>query len=207
MTQRKIASLLIGAAAFALAGTAQAKTFLNNDITTDPFVYNCASTVTNIIDVGDEGQHITTAVFGSGPGGGEGGQFDKTPVLSTKVVLTSGACLDAHLSALVGGPAFYGTSSMAMFQVTLTNLTTGGAPVHMFGHYENPYGFPSPAVAIGSEPDVDQMGANFFEHVGTGKHDIAPGTYRVDVWWSGSPVGPGAGATGAAFVLKLYTRR
>lgn len=209
MTQRKIASLLIGAAALALAGTApaEAKTFLNGDITTDPFVYNCASTVTNIVDVGDEGQHVTAAVFGTTPGGGEGKQFDKTPVLSTKVALTDGACLDAHLSVLVGGSAFYGTSSMAMFQVTLTNLTTGAGPFHMFGHYENPYGFASPAVALGAEPDVDNMGANFFEHVGTGKHDIPPGTYQVDVWWAGSPIGPGAGATGAAFVLKLYTRR
>lgn len=199
--------LLIGAAALALSGQAQAKTFLNGDTTSQPFVYNCASTVTNIIDVGDEGQHTTAAVFGTNPGGGEGGQFDKTPVLSTKVVLTDGACLDAHLSALVGGPNFYGTASLAMFQVTLTNLSTGAGPFHMFGHYEQPYFINSPAIAIGSEPDVDQMGANFFEHVGQGKHDIPPGTYRVDVWWAGSPTGPGPGATGAAFVLKLYTRR
>jgi hypothetical protein len=205
---KKLSFLLIGAAAFALSGGAEAKTFLTgSNSTADPFVYNCASTVTNIIDVGDEGQHTTTAVFGSAPGGGEGGEFDKTPILSTKVALTDGACLDAHLSALVGGPDFYGVSSMAFFQVTLTDLINGGPPVHMFGHYETPYGFPSPAVAMGAEPDVDNMGANFFEHVGTGKHDIKPSTYRVDVWWAGSPVGPGAGATGAAFVLKLYTRR
>jgi hypothetical protein len=203
---RKLSFLLTGAAALVLSGAADAKTFMTDEITTDPFIYNCASTVTNIIDVGDESQHFTTAVFGSTPGGGEGKQFDKTPILSTKVALTQGACLDAHFSAAIGGADFYGVSPMAMFQVTLTP-STGGPPVHMFGHYETPYGFASPAIAVGAEPDTDEIGANFFEHVGTGKHDVPPGTYQVDVWWAGSPLGPGVGATGSAFVLKLYTRR
>lgn len=202
----KTSFLLTGAAVLALSSTADAKSFMVNNTVIDPFIYNCASTVTNIIDVGDESQHFTTAVFGSTPGGGEGKQFDKTPILSTKVVLTQDACLDAHFSAAIGGADFYGVSPMAMFQVTLTP-TTGGAPIHMFGHYETPYGFASPAIAVGAEPDTDEIGANFFEHVGTGKHDIPPGVYQVDVWWAGSPLGPGVGATGSAFVLKLYTRR
>jgi hypothetical protein len=48
--------------------------------------------------------------------------------------------------------------------------------------------------------------ANFFQRVGTAPGDIPPGAYRVDVWWSGGPVG-GGGAIGAAFVLKLYLRQ
>jgi hypothetical protein len=39
--------------------------------------------------------------------------------------------------------------------------------------------------------------------VGTGTGQVPPGSYRVDVWWSGGPVG-GGGAIGADFVLKLY---
>jgi hypothetical protein len=197
--------LLIGAAAAALSGQAQAKSFLIGT-TPVPFVYNCTSSVQTIVDVGDEGQHTTKAVYGSTPGGGEGGQFDKTPILSTRVTLTDGACLDAHFSAEMGGQDLYGTSQMAMFQVTLTNLQTGAGPVHMFGHYETPYGIASPAVALGPEPDVDEIGANFFQHVGTGRHDVPAGVYRVDVWWAGSPfTGPTSAATGSAFVLKLYT--
>ena len=72
--------LLIGAATLALTGQAGAKSFLTGDTTTQPFVYNCAATIGNVIDVGDEAQHTTKAVFGTNPGGGEGGQFDKTPV-------------------------------------------------------------------------------------------------------------------------------
>ena len=91
-----------------------------------------------------------------------------------------------------------------MFQVTLTPAT-GAAPQHMFGHYETPYGTYGPAVAIEAERDVDQFSANFFQSVGFLQGDVPPGTYRVDVWWAGGPVG-GGGAIGGAFVLKLYHR-
>jgi hypothetical protein len=60
-----------------------------------------------VIDVGYEGVKTTTAVYGTNPGGGEGGQFDKTPVLSTKVELGENACLNAHLSAIVGSKQTY----------------------------------------------------------------------------------------------------
>jgi hypothetical protein len=91
-----------------------------------------------------------------------------------------------------------------MFQVTLTPAA-GGAPQHMVGHYETPYGLYGPAVAIEAERDVDTFGSNFFQRIGYQYGDVPPGTYRVDVWWSGGPVG-GGGAIGAAFVLKLYQR-
>ncbi|HWA92150.1 MAG TPA: hypothetical protein VG889_19085 [Rhizomicrobium sp.] len=208
MSKHTIASLLIGAAALALAAIpASAKTLMVGPTNvTQPFIYKCGSTVTTIIDIGDESEHVTSAVYSTTPGGGEGGEFDKTPVLSTNVTLPDGACLDAHFSVLVGSGNFYGTSDMAMFQVTLTPLTGATGPVHMFGHYETPYGIKSPAVALGAEPDADEMGANFFQHVGTGKHDVPAGNYRVDVWWAGSPLGF-PGATASNFILKLYTRR
>ena len=169
-------------------------------------ILGCSGAITRVLDVAYEGTKATSAVFGSNPGGGEGGQFDKTPVLTTKVELGGEACLDAHLSVIVGNGRIYGRSPMALFQVTLT--PANGGPRHMVGHYETPFGRPSPAVAIESERDVDMLAANFFQRVGDQKHDVPPGSYRVDVWWAGAPPGsaiPG-GAFGAAFVLKLYLR-
>ncbi|HEX4860633.1 MAG TPA: hypothetical protein VFV07_05315 [Rhizomicrobium sp.] len=164
--------------------------------------YTCKGPVNLVVDVADENLHTTTAVFGTTPGGGEGKQFDKTPVLTTKVTLRDGQCLDAHLTAIVGGPNFYGKSSLALFQVALTGPV---GPVHMYGHYETPYGISSPAVALGAEPDVDMLGANFIQHVGTGTHDVPPGNYTVKVYWAGAP--NAGGAIGAAFVLKLYASK
>ena len=152
-------------------------------------------------DVGFEGVKTTSFNWSSTAGGGESGRFDKTPVLTTRVNLANGTCLNAHLSALVGSRKTYGVSAITMFQVTVTPL--GGTPRHMFGHYENPYGPYGPAVAIEAENDVDMFAANFFQPVGKMAGGIPPGIYRVDVWWSGGPVG-GGGAIGAAFVLSLY---
>lgn len=173
-----------------------------------PAVLGCRGPITQVIDVGDESLRFTSANYFTHPGGGEGGGFDKTPVLSTKVSLAQGACLDAHLSAIVGSRATYGVAPLTMFQVTLTFLPPTnpplGPPRHMFGHYERPYGSGNgPAVALEAERDVDMYASNFFQKVGTGPHEVRPGTYRVDVWWAGN--GPG-GAIGAAFVLKLYVR-
>jgi hypothetical protein len=96
---------------------------------------------------------------------------------------------------------------MTLFQVTVTPAG-GGGPRAMVGHYPTPFGVPSPAVALESERDVDMLGANFFQRVGTGPHEVPPGTYSVDVWWAGAPPGPATptGVIGAAFVLKLYLR-
>ena len=88
-----------------------------------------------------------------------------------------------------------------MFQVSLTPLNPSGAPVHMVGHYHLPFGKPSSAVATEAERDVDMFAANFFQKVGKGLHEIPPGVYRVDVWWSGAGAG---GAIAFSAVLKLY---
>lgn len=162
----------------------------------------CRGAIALVTDVGFEGLKTTSANYGASPGGGEGGRFDKTPVLSTRVELREG-CLNAHFSALVGSRQTYGVSAMTMFQVTLT--PAGGGPRHMYGHYETPFGTASPAVALEAERDVDEFAANFFQRIGKDKAngDVPPGVYRVDVWWAGGPVG-GGGAIGAAFVLKLY---
>jgi hypothetical protein len=166
----------------------------------------CSGPIAKVLDVAFEGVKSTPAVFGSSPGGGEGGQFDKTPVLSTKVELDKETCLNAHLSVMVGSGQLYRRSRMALFQVTLTGAN--GSPRHMVGHYETPFGRPSPAVAIESERDVDMLAANFFQRVGDEKHDVPPGSYQVDVWWAGAPPGAAvpSGVIGAAFVLKLYLR-
>lgn len=167
----------------------------------------CKGQITQVLDVGDENLKVTHAVYGTTPGGGEGQQFDKTPVLSTRVTLLKGTCLDAHLSAIVGSQQTYRVSRMTFFQVTLTPAN-GGAPRHMVGHYETPFGLPSPAVALEAERDVDMYASNFFQKVGSGPHEVPPGIYRVDVWWAGGPPPPpgGPSAIGAAFVLKLYLR-
>ena len=167
-----------------------------------PAVLGCRGPITQVMDVGHEGLMFTSANYFTNPGGGEGGGFDKTPVLSTKVTLAQGVCLDAHLSAIVGSKQTYGVANLTLFQVTLTPVN--GGPRHMVGHYEHPYGSNNgPAVALEAERDVDMYASNFFQTVGKGPHEVPPGTYRVDVWWSGN--GPG-GAIGAAFVLKLYLR-
>lgn len=164
----------------------------------------CRGPIAQVLDVADEGVRFTSANYFASPGGGEGGRFDKTPLLSTRLQLARGSCLNAHLSAIVGGRATYNVASLTMFQVTLTHLSGPPAgPHHMVGHYHTPFGIASPAVALEAERDIDMLGANFFQRVGTGPHDVPPGMYRVDVWWSGA--GPG-GAIGAAFVLKLYLR-
>jgi hypothetical protein len=162
-------------------------------------VQNCRGPIARVEDVGDETWKTTGANFNAPAGGGEGGRFDKTPVLSTKVTLKEG-CIDAHFSAIVGG-RIYGSAPTTVFQVTLTPI--GGVPRHMVGHYETPYGQNAPAIGIGAESDVDMVSANFFQHIGKNPGDVPPGTYVVDVWWAGAGA-PSGGAAGAAFVLKLY---
>ena len=167
-----------------------------------PALSGCKGPITQVLDVAFEGLKFTSAVYGTNPGGGEGGQFDKTPVLSTSVSLEKEGCLDAHVSAIVGSRQAYGVSNLTLFQVTLTPKT--GGPRAIVGHYRTPYGRPSPAVALEAERDVDMYASNFFQRVGFGRQDVPPGVYRVDVWWAGGP-NPG-GAIGAGFVLKLYLR-
>ncbi|MGZ5475434.1 MAG: hypothetical protein ACXW2Q_02440 [Thermoanaerobaculia bacterium] len=169
-------------------------------------VYDCRGPVSMVLDTAYEGVKTTSYNWGIVGGGGDGGRFDKTPVLSTKVFLEQGTCLNAHFSAIVGSRQTYGPSvaSLTMFQVTLTP-SSGGAPQHMVGHYDTPYGVYGPAVAVEAERDVDTFGSNFFQRVGFDAGDVPPGVYTVDVWWSGGPIG-GGGAIGGAFVLKLYLR-
>lgn len=162
----------------------------------------CMGPVSQVLDIAFEGLKFTSANYFANPGGGEGGGFDKTPVLSTKIRLNKGACLNAHLSAIVGNTKMYGVAPLTLFQVTLTPVN--GGPRHMIGHFERPYGSSNgPAVFLSAEYDADTLASNFFQRVGTDKHDIPPGAYRVDVWWAGN--GPG-GAIGADFVLKLYLK-
>jgi hypothetical protein len=169
-----------------------------------PEVLECNGPVSQVRDVAFEGLKFTPANYFALPGGGEGGGFDKTPVLSTKVRLVEGVCLNAHFSAIVGGEQTYGVAPLALFQVSLTPAGGIGGPRHMVGHYENPYGGTNgPAIAEEAERDVDMIAGNFFQRVGTGPHELPPGDYYVDVWWSGN--GPG-GALAMDFVLKLYFR-
>jgi hypothetical protein len=168
----------------------------------------CKGKVGLVLDAGDETLHTTTAVFGTSPGGGEGGQFDPVPVLTIRgVTLDDDECLNAHLSVLMGSAQTYGGAALALFQVTLTPSGTAAPPRHMVGHYPTPYGFNSPAVALEAETDVDMFAANFFQAVGPdSEHGVPPGVYDVNVWWAGAPpFGPG-GNLAAAFVLKLYLR-
>lgn len=162
----------------------------------------CRGYVNFVSDVGFEGIKTTAHNFSNATGGGESKRFDRTPVLSTKVELREG-CLNAHFSALTGSAQMYGTSPLTFYQVTLTSADGTIGPRHMYGHYETPYGIYGPAVIIEAEGDVDEIGANFFQTIGYGKHDVPPGASYVDVWWAGGPAGAG-GAIGAAFVLKLY---
>ncbi len=113
--------------------------------------YTCRGPISMVLDTAYEGVKTTSFNWSSTAGGGDSGRFDKTPVLSTKVNLEAGTCLNAHLSAIVGGKRTYPfASSLTMFQVTLTPAT-GGAPQHMVGHYDTPYGLYGPAVAIEAE--------------------------------------------------------
>ena len=165
-------------------------------------IQGCLGPVSQVLDIAFEGLKFTSANYFANPGGGEGGGFDKTPVLSTRVRLGKGTCLDAHFSAIVGSRQTYGVAPLTLFQVTLTPVN--GGPRHMIGHYETPYGSKNgPAVAIEAERDVDIFASNFFQRVGTDKHEVLPGTYRVDVWWAGNGAD---GAIGADFVLKLYLK-
>lgn len=162
----------------------------------------CRGYVNFVSDVGFEGIKTTNHNFSNATGGGESKRFDATPVLRTRVELREG-CLNAHFSAITGSALMYGTSPVTLYQVTLTPADGSSGPRHMYGHYETPYGMYGPAVFIEAEGDVENIGANFFQTIGYGKHDVPPGTYIVDVWWAGGPAGVG-GAIGAAFVLKLY---
>ena len=168
----------------------------------------CKGTVSLVLDAADEAVHVTPAIFGTGPGGGEGGQFDPTPVLTIRgVTLDEEECLNAHLSVIVGSAQTYGVAPMTLFQVTLTPSDGSAGPRHMIGHYPTPFGIPSPAVALEAERDVDMLSANFFQGVGPDSdHGVPPGTYDVDVWWAGAPPFVAGGGIGAAFVLKLYLR-
>lgn len=181
--------------------------FLSEDVSKSaphgPMPLPCTGPISRVVDVGDERVRFTPSVFPGGGGGGEGGCFDPTPLLSTTVALNAGVCLNAHLSAIVGSRQTYGVASMTLFQVTLTP-TNGGPRQHLVGHYETPFGIACPAVALEAETDVDTWGSNFFQRVGSLQGDVPPGVYQVDVWWAGGP--GGGGAIGAAFVLKLYLR-
>ena len=173
----------------------------------DAAVFRCEGPVSQVIDIGDESLRTTPAIFGSGPGGGVGGQFDPNPLLDVMVNIPKGACLDAHFSALVGGGQTYGKSPLALFEVTVQAASPVFAPgTPLIGHFPTPYGIASPAVALEAERDVDEMGANFFIHSGDGPREILPGANRVIVWWAGGPPGSTGGAIGSAFVLKLYVR-
>jgi len=191
------------------AATARASAPPKGPVHDPTVVQRCKGPIKKVVDAGYEGVKITSFNWSNTTGGGESGRFDKTPVLSTTVNLTEDcSCVDAHFSAIVGSKQTYGgflsIASITMFQVTLTPAS-GGAPLHMVGHFETPYGSYGPAVAMEAERDVDMLAANFFQRVGDMPGDIPPGVYRVDVWWSGGPVG-GGGAIGADFVLKLYQR-
>jgi len=167
-------------------------------------VLSCRGPLKLVQDVAFEGVKTTGYNWSVVGGGGEGARFDPVPVLSTTVTVTAGTCLNAHFSAIVGSRQTYGpgVAALTMFQVTVTPLGAV-APQHLVGHYETPYGVYAPSVAVEAERDVDTFGSNFFTAVGTQPGAIPPGTYKVDVWWAGGPIG-GGGAIGAAFVLKLY---
>jgi hypothetical protein len=209
-------AVLLGAASGVLAQTPQSKFFVSSDPTAKvahpAAVLNCrGTTVKSITDVAFEGFLFTPTAFALGAGGGEGGCFNPTPVLTTTVTIpTTFTCLNAHFSAILGSQQTYGAAlnRLGIFQVTLTRLVTPlPPPQHMIGHYETPYGLPCPAIGIEAERDVDTFGANFFQRIGTTQPgDLPPGNYRVDVWWAGGPPPPfGAGGVFAgALVLKLY---
>jgi hypothetical protein len=163
----------------------------------------CTGRVKWAEDTTFENVQTTGWSYGPGGGGGIGGYFDATPVLSKTVDLTDG-CLNAHLSTMVGSSLTYGRSRITLFEVTLTSLSTG-AVVAMDGHYPTCYRG-VPCVALSAEYDVDMLGANFYKAVGKAPGQVPPGLYDIKVWWAGGPafLGGGVGALGAAFVLKAY---
>lgn len=193
---------LLAAALVSTHASAQGKTFLvpGQEFAPATVPLPCKGKVTQVSDLAFENVKTTAWNFGSVGGGGIGGRFDPLPVLSTAVTLQAG-CLNAHFSAMAGS-TLYGVSNMTLFEITLTP-PTGGPLIPMIGHYPTPYGLPSPAVALSAEYDVDMLGANFYLPVGTKVGQVAPGTYKLNVWWAGGPTAAG-GAIGAAFVLKLY---
>ncbi len=169
-------------------------------------VLTCRGPVKLVTDVAFEGFRFTAFNFNPANGGGEGGCFDPTPILSTNVSLPQGStCLNAHFSAILGSQQTYGPAlaPLGVFQVTLTPLG-GVARQHMIGHYETPYGLACPAIGIEAERDVDTLGSNFFIRVGTQPGYVPPGNYRVDVWWAGAPPFGAGGAFAGGMVLKLY---
>jgi hypothetical protein len=200
--------LLCGGLALAMfaslgaAGSANAQTFFQTGKDTTfqaPALETCSGLVKMVRDATNESLSVTSVQYGTGAGGGQGGQFDPNPILSIpKVTLQKGQCINAHLSALVGSGALYGKSTETMFQVALVPVN-GGAPIAMEGHYATPYGVNSPAVATAAEPDVDMFAANFYQGL---DGDVPAGVYNVNVYWAGAP-NPG-GAIGSPFVLKLY---
>ncbi len=194
---------LVAATLVSTPAAAQGKSFLvpGQEFAPAPIPLACKGKVTQVADLAYEDVKTTAWNYGSTGGGGIGGRFDKTPVLSTAVTVKAG-CLNAHFSAMAGSQALYGVSNMTLFEITLTP-PTGGPLIPMIGHYPTPYGIPAPAVALSAEYDVDMLGANFYMPVGTAAGQIAPGTYKLNVWWAGGPTAAG-GAIGAAFVLKLY---
>jgi len=212
-------AVLLGVANGVLAQTSDANFFgttspqdlIRAKVAHPAAVLTCKGTsVKSITDVAFEGFKFTPTIFTfpGGAGGGEGGCFDPTPVLTTTVTIPQGfTCVNAHFSAIVGSQQTYGPAlnKLAVFQVTFTPLGAV-ARQHMIGHFETPYGRPCPAVGIEAETDVDTFGSNFFLRVGTQPGDIVPGNYKVDVWWAGSPPAPfgAGGAFAGAFVLKLY---
>lgn len=164
----------------------------------------CQGKVNSVIDAADESVRFTNAIYGTGPGGGEGGQFDRTPVITVKEVVLEEGCINVHFSVISGSAQSYGVAPMGLFQITLTPADGSGPPVALVGHYNTPYGIPSPAVALEAETDVDMLGANFFRAIGDDKEQVRPGVYNIDVWWAGAPPGVPGGSIAAAFVLKAY---
>jgi hypothetical protein len=162
----------------------------------------CFGVVSGVSSVAFEGLKSTPANISNPQGGGEGGRFDKNPLLSTTVRLEKGTCLVAHFSAMLfSGQAITGVAPMTYFQVSISKLENQLAPRHMVGHLS----FGVPFVPFEADRSFEMYASNFFQRVGNGPHEVLPGSYRVDVWWAGAG-GPG-GTLGAAFVLTLYQQR
>jgi hypothetical protein len=157
----------------------------------------CTGKVRMVNDVTYEGVKTSFWNFGNGST-----SFDPTPVLTANNVVLTNGCFNAHLSAMVGGKQTYGFSQITLFQVRLTSAA--GATYIMDGHYPSCFGI-APCVALSAEYDVDMLAANFYKTVNAAPGSVPAGTYRVDVLWTGgSAFLGGAGAIGAAFVLKMY---